>query len=174
MTLEAVGELLVLIGSASACVYVVSRGVDTWLGLPMKGSTIERYEEFHQQKVDLQVAMIWKRGLLVLLGTIVANSIITLLLYFSGSLTEPIRPFLKAFWLLTILFGLPFSEMTFLMDRRKLISPIFIGGVVAVFFAAKHWSPIITKPLRGVLSLAVMFTLGWLLQRYSLRKRGRL
>lgn len=174
MTFHALSRIFFLIGSASACVYVVSRGVDAWLKLPMEGRTIEKYEELYRQKITLRPSLLWKRGLLVFLGTVIANGIITLSLYVTGWLTVPIQQNLKSFWFFTVLFSLPFSEITYFMDQRKLFSPIFIGCVIAGWFAAKHRLQIVAKPLLGAFALLVMFTLGWILQRYSLRKRGRL
>lgn len=175
MKLAGVGNVLLLISSAGACAYVVSRAVDLWFDLPMRGSTIEQYEELHEERINLHAPLLLKRGFFVLLGTVVANSLLTLLIYLAGYLTEePAQQFLRHFWLLTLLFGLPFSEILFLMDRRRLVSPIFVGCVVAGFFAIKNWVHLVARPLAGALGLAAMFVLGWMLQRYSLRKRDRL
>src|SRR5690625_4938903 len=113
MTFHALSRIFFLIGSASACVYVVSRGVDAWLKLPMEGRTIEKYEELYRQKITLRPSLLWKRGLLVFLGTVIANGIITLSLYVTGWLTVPIQQNLKSFWFFTVLFSLPFSEITY-------------------------------------------------------------
>lgn len=174
MTLQALSRTLILIGCANACVYAVSRGVDAWLKLPMQGKTIEKYEEIYGPNVPLKPSILWKRGLLVFVGTLLANGILTIAIYAAGLLTEAVQQTLQTFWFLTILFSLPFSEITYLMDRRKPISPIFIGCVLAGWFAAKHWLNMIAKPFLGALALLVMFMLGWTLQRYGLRKRGRL
>src|SRR5690606_40708613 len=54
---------LLLMISANACVFVVSRGVDAWLKLPMRGMTIEKYEERYGPTITLRPSVLWKRGL---------------------------------------------------------------------------------------------------------------
>ncbi len=174
MTFQGLGGTLLLMISANACVFVVSRGVDAWLKLPMQGMTIEKYEERYGPTITLRPSVLWKRGLLVCAGTLLANGALTLGLYAAGWLTETMQQTLKSFWFFTVLFSLPFSEMTFLMDRRKPLSPVFIGCVLAGWFGIKQRMNIAAKPLLGTVALLVMFTLGWSLQRYGLRKRGRL
>lgn len=174
MTLHALGSTLFLMAGAHLCVYAVSRGVDAWLKLPMKGMTMEKFEERYGPQLVLRPSELWKRGLLVFTGTLFANTLLTVGLYAAGWLTEATRPTLKSFWFFTVFFSLPFSEITFWMDRRKPLSPLFIGWVVAGWFGVKHWMNIVAKPFLGICALMVMFTLGWNLQRFDLRKRGRL
>lgn len=161
--------------SALLCVQIVTRFVDARMNLPFRGMSLQAWEEKYGG-VDVPNRVLLKRGLFVLIGSLLANTVLggaAALLYAVGLLSGDALRVTLLFIVLVTFFAMPVAELLFVYDRQGIWSPIVSGVVMALIITAITWDRFSGDVPKLVLRGMFYFGLGWVLQWYRQQERIR-